>query len=100
MKRHIEEKELLVLFFTAYFLYGRNKYGDLERGDIRLARIAACRGVMHICDAFKADPKPLPRARFEEAFALLERQSERLADGTFKSAYLETLAALRKKADI
>jgi len=97
MKRYIEEKEILVLFFTAYFFYGRNKYGHLERGDIRLARIAACRGVMHVCDVLKAGPKPLPRLQLDAAFAQLERQADRLADGTFKSAYLETLTALREK---
>jgi hypothetical protein len=96
MKRYLEEKEILVLFFTAYFLHGRNKYGDLERGDIRLARIAAFRGVMQVCRGFMEGPKPMPRTHLDTAFGLLEQQAERLADGTFRQTYLETLTALRQ----
>ena len=95
MKRYIEDKEILLLFFTAHFHYGRSKYGHLERGDIRLGRIGACRGVMTLCRAWMAQPRPLARARFTEDFARLEMQASFLADGPFKRAYLETLAALR-----
>jgi hypothetical protein len=98
MKRYIEEKELLVLYFSAYFLYGKSKYGTLERGDVRLARIAACRGVMQVCDTLKETPNPLPRAQLEKAFALLEQQAERLAEGAFRTNYLETLEVLKKTA--
>lgn len=96
MKRYIEDKEMLVLYFSAYFLHGRSKYGALERGDIRLARIAACRGVMQVCDAFKETPKPLPRSQLERGFALLEAQAEKLAEGAFRTNYLETLTVLKK----
>jgi len=98
MKRYIEARELNVLFFTAYFLYGRSKYGHLERGDVRLGRIGACRGVMTLCRAWTAQPEPLARARLDEAFTLLERQADPLSEGPFKAAYLETLTVLRRHA--
>lgn len=93
---HLSRKEISVLHFTAYFLHSRSKYGDLERGDIRLARIAACRGIMQVGRTLGDAPKPVPRARLDEAFSLLAQQAERLPDGTFKTAYMETLERLRQ----
>ena len=98
MKRYLEEHEIKVIFFTAYFLYGRSKYGDLERGDIRLARIAACRGVMQVCRGFMESGQPVLRTHLATAFGMLEQQADRLEDGTFRRAYLETLAAFGAKA--
>ena len=98
MKRSIETKEIRVLFFTAYFLYGRNKYGTPTEGktDACLAGIAACRGVMRLSREWLHMPSPLPRPRLEEAFAHLRHQAASLADGPFKHAYLEMLATLRE----
>lgn len=94
--KHLSRKEISILYFTAYFLYGRSKYGDLERGDIRLARIAACRGVMQIGRSLGDAPQPVHRIRLDEAFSLLAQQAERLPEGTFKTVYLETLERLRQ----
>ena len=96
MKRYLEAKEIEVLFFSAYFLYGRCKYGHTEHGDIRLGRIAACKGVMRLCEGWMKAPEARLRSRLSDAFVLLQRQADRLADGTFKHAYLETLEALRE----
>ena len=96
MKRYMEAKEIQILYFTAYFLHGRSKYGSAERGDIRLARIGACRGVMRVCRTLTEAPQPVLRSHLDEAFILLQRQAERLTGGAFKTAYLETLAFLQK----
>ena len=94
--KHLSHKEILILYFTAYFLHSRSKYGDLERGDIRLARIAACRGVMQVGRSLGDAPQPVLRIRLDEAFSLLAQQAEHLPEGTFKTAYTETLAHLRQ----
>ena len=93
---HLSRKEISALYFTAYFFHGRSKYGNLERGDIRLARIAACRGAMRVGRTLKNAPQPVQRARLDEAFSLLAQQADPLPDGAFKSAYLETLELLRQ----
>lgn len=94
MKRFLDTQELKVLFFTAYFVLGRSKYGSAERGDIRLGRIAACRGVMALCRALGETP-PLSVKMLEDGFDGLEHAADRLHEGAFKTAYLETLEAFK-----
>jgi molybdenum cofactor biosynthesis enzyme len=93
MKRYIEAKAVKTLFFRAYFLYGRSKYGSAERGDIRLARIAACSSVMQLCRSLPMEKGHIPFKEVEVGFAQLKQQVERLGDGTFKHTCLETLEA-------
>ena len=95
MKHYLEEREMLLLFFTAHFYYGRSKYGLREPEDIRLGRLAACKGVISISRLRLTEHAPVSRHRFAEDFARLERQAPLLADGPFKDAYLETLMTLR-----
>ncbi len=94
MKRYLESQEIKTLFFRAYFFYGRSKYGSAERGDIRLARIAACSSVMQLCRALPMEKERIPVKEVEAGFGQLRRQVERLGDGTFKRTCLETLTAL------
>lgn len=97
MKRHIDTEELRILFFTAYFLYSRSKYGSSERGDVRLGRIGAYRGIMQLCRAAMDATAPCPRSELIEGCRRLEAQAEGLPEGAFKTAYLETLAVLRRR---
>ncbi|MHC3995543.1 hypothetical protein ACXWTF_12020 [Thiomicrolovo sp. ZZH C-3] len=97
MKRHIDTEELRILFFTAYFLYSRSKYGSSERGDVRLGRIGAYRGIMHLCRAAMDANPPCLRSGMLEGCRRLEAQAAGLPDGAFKTAYLETLAVLRRR---
>ncbi len=96
MKHYLENEEIKLLLFRAYFLYGKSKYGSAERGDIRLARIAACRGVMQLCRLLlSAKEERIPLARAEAGFAQLRQQAEHLGEGAFKQTCLETLTALQ-----
>ncbi|WP_345969450.1 hypothetical protein WCX72_08875 [Sulfurimonas sp. HSL1-6] len=97
MKRTIDAEEIRILFFTAYFLYGRSKYGSSERGDVRLGRMGAYRGIMQLCRAAMDAPSPCLRSGMIEGCRRLEAQTEGLPEGTFKTAYLETLTLLRRR---
>lgn len=100
MKRYLETQELKVLFFTAYFVYSRSKYGSSERGDVRLGRLGACHGVMKLAQTLMAAEPPVRSAALDAGFGHLMLQGDRLSDGTFKTAYLETLRALRSASPL
>ena len=37
----VTKKELLIVLFRAYFYYGKFKYGEKRKDEVRLARLAS-----------------------------------------------------------
>jgi hypothetical protein len=92
--KHLSRKEISVLFFTAYFYYGRSRFGKEEDEEVRRGKITASRSVMRLARLWFLSEQKVPHAAKAEAFAALAYRAERLPDGMLKSAYIETLSAL------
>ncbi len=90
----VTKKELLIVLFRAYFYYGKFKYAEQTKNEVRLARLAACRGVMRLCRRLLKEDIPVTKEQLAEQCLRLRLETGRLPFGDFRAAYEETAHSL------
>ena len=91
MKRYLEHHELQALFFRAYFLYGKVKYGSSGYSDKRLGAMTAYKSIMQLYRPFVVLEHRVRTDAVMERFDYLESKAKALRDDGFKRAFLKTL---------
>ena len=91
MKRYLEHHEIRALFFRAYFMYGKVKYGSSGHSDKRLGSMTAYKSIMQLYRPFVLLEQRVKTDVIIERFEYLENKAEALTDDGFKRAFLKIL---------